>query len=353
MRVIIVATVLSAISLVINAASNADEHPTDRVRDLVAETAKMLNNEEVSPDEKAAAIERLRDALNQSRPGRERPEAPPNDRQPREREMDRQRQDRVIEGLDQARREFDEALRRLESIPRREFENPTPRDRRGESFDRGGEQPNRRDFGPPDQRDGRPMEPPRMPDRSAGDFPNRQAPRFEIGIAFVPSDRESGEGIVVGRVMERSPADEAGLRNGDILIAADNENLRDPQQLAGMVQKAGQEGRDIQLKVRRNDENLELSLRPRLSNEPNFPPGFGAISAWEMIPGQPPILGNPFPPRAMPFPVPPHAGEIESLRREMEAMQRKMQSQIDDLRNQMNQRGEKPRSTREPAAEDI
>jgi len=358
MRVIFIATVLSAFSLVLVAPNYADETQSDRVRDLIAEAGKLLNSDALSPEDRVDAINQLRELLNRSESRRERAESAPSDRQAREREMDRQRQEHVFERLEQTRRVFDEAIRRLESIPRQEFDGPTQGERRGEDIDRRGQQPDRRDAG---RRDGRPMEPPRMPERPLGNFPLMQPPRFAIGIAFQPKAREDDEGMVVERVMERSPAEEAGLRQDDRVIAANDRELRDPQQLSEMVQKAGQAGREIRLKVRRGDEMLDVALRPRLSPEQDFPPGLGSISAWEIRPGQPPMLLNQLPPGVIPFAMGRPEREIEQLRRQVETMQR----QIDVLRDQMNGRAEtpepgKPRERRQaeepkpdPAAEDI
>jgi hypothetical protein len=154
--------------------------------------------------------------------------------------------------------------------------------------------------------------------------------------------------------MERSPAEEAGLRKGDVVIGANGRAIADPNILAEMVQNIGKEGREIQLKIRREDQELELSLRPRLSPEQDMSQGFGSISVWEMIPGQPPTLGRPLPPGAMPFGMRPNsAGEIEELRRQIESMQREMQSQIDDLRNELKKRNGKGEAKSGPVAEDI
>jgi len=356
MRVIFVATVLSALSLVLHAPSYADEGQPDKVRDLVAETAEKLSNDELSPDEKAEAINRLRELLNREAPQRDRAAARPSDRPEREREIGREQQERGFELLEQARGEFDEAIRRLESIPRQQgFTGPPPGERRGEDRDRRGDQFGRREAGPGDERDARPMEPPRMPNRPFGNFLAMQPPRFAIGIALLPKESDSGEGIVIDRVMEKSPAEVAGLRKDDVVISADNRELGDPQQLAEMVQKAGAEGRDIQLIVRREGETFDLSLRPQVSPEQDFPPGVGSISIWDRMPGQPPVLQNQLPPGVMPLAMGQHEREMEKLRRRMETMQR----QIDVLRDQVNKRSEapeprkqaKPRESAEPKAD--
>jgi hypothetical protein len=355
MRVILVATVLSALSLVLPAPSHADENQFDKARDMVAETAEKLNNDDLSAEEKIDAINRLREWLNRQAPPRERGEARPSERPERERELDRQRQAELFERVEQARREFDEAIRRLESLPPRQGFAGPPGGRRGPDSDRRGFEPDRRDIGPRDQRDASPMEPPRMSDRPLGNFPFMQPPRFAIGIAFQPKESDAREGMVVDRVMERSPAEEAGLRKDDVVIAANDRELGDPQQLAEMVQRSGQEGREIRLKVRRDDETFDLSVRPRLSSEQDFPPGFGSISLWEMTPGQPPVLRNQMPPGAMPFAMGQHERQMEKLRRQMETMQR----QIDLLREQVNQQNESPKSREsseakpDPSAEDI
>lgn len=314
MRVFFIATALSALLLARPLPVQADEGLAGEVRDMVAEAAEKLGNDNLSPEEKRDAINRLRQFLNQDALQRDRPG--------RDTEIARDQPQRALERMEQAHREFDEAMRRLESIPRQRFDGPPQGERRGEDIDRRGQQPDRRDAGARD------------PERPLGNFPFMQPPRFAIGIAFAPKERDSGEGIVVERVRERSPAEEAGLRKDDLVIAANDQELRDPQQLAEMVQKAGQEGREIQLKVRRGDEMLDLSLRPRLSPEQDFPPGFGSISVWDRMP-----------PGAMPFAMGQPEREIEQLNRQMEQLRRQMevmQRAIDRTRDQVNRRGEAP-----------
>ncbi|MGE5587781.1 MAG: S41 family peptidase [Clostridia bacterium] len=63
-----------------------------------------------------------------------------------------------------------------------------------------------------------------------------------------------------GRV--HSPAAEAGVRPGDRVLAADGSPVLSAGDLSRLVQKCGQEGRELTLEVLRRGERLRFSMRP-------------------------------------------------------------------------------------------
>lgn len=87
------------------------------------------------------------------------------------------------------------------------------------------------------------------------------------------------------------PAREAGIRPGDLLVAADGEKLEDPDGLARLVQRAGAQGRDLNLSLRRGGRELEVTLKPVRDQDTNRyllglwvrdgAAGVGTLTFWE------------------------------------------------------------------------
>ena len=68
-------------------------------------------------------------------------------------------------------------------------------------------------------------------------------------------------GALVQTVLPDSPAQRAGLRRGDLVVAAAQHPVRDPQTLLQEVDQAAI-GEPLPLEVLRNGESLQLSVRP-------------------------------------------------------------------------------------------
>lgn len=71
-----------------------------------------------------------------------------------------------------------------------------------------------------------------------------------------------------------SPAEKAGIRKGDFLVALDGETISDFGDFQSMIDIIGSEGENARLTVRRGKEELEFSVRPepqpKLGDEYNF-----------------------------------------------------------------------------------
>ena len=67
-----------------------------------------------------------------------------------------------------------------------------------------------------------------------------------------------GDGVLVTRVIDDSPADRAGLRKGDILVSFNSRTLSSPDQLRELVTDAGP-GRTVALRIVRDGEKRTLS----------------------------------------------------------------------------------------------
>jgi len=69
------------------------------------------------------------------------------------------------------------------------------------------------------------------------------------------------DGALVQRVLPESPAERAGLRRGDLVVAAAEQQVADPAALLRLVE-ASQVGETLPLTVLRGEQELQLSIRP-------------------------------------------------------------------------------------------
>ena len=95
------------------------------------------------------------------------------------------------------------------------------------------------------------------------------AERTEIGVSIrdVEEDDPSNEGAVITAVGEGSPAEEAGLLSGDILVEFDGERVRSAQQLTRLVQETPA-GRTVNGTVMRDGARVELEVTPTEAESP-------------------------------------------------------------------------------------
>jgi S1-C subfamily serine protease len=69
------------------------------------------------------------------------------------------------------------------------------------------------------------------------------------------------DGALVQRVLPESPAEKAGLRRGDLVVAAAEQTVPDPGTLLRLVE-GSTVGESLPLTVLRGDQQLQLSIRP-------------------------------------------------------------------------------------------
>ena len=79
---------------------------------------------------------------------------------------------------------------------------------------------------------------------------------------------EPAEGGLVGQVLAGSPAERAGIRAGDLILAIDGQKITTWEQITGQVQKAG--GRALHLDIRRGEKKVALQVIPELLPERNM-----------------------------------------------------------------------------------
>lgn len=76
------------------------------------------------------------------------------------------------------------------------------------------------------------------------------------------ADRAPGRGWFAASVVADSPAAQAGVREGDLLVAVDGKPLTEIAQLFEAVNKAGAEGKSVRLDVCQAGERKSLELKP-------------------------------------------------------------------------------------------
>lgn len=92
--------------------------------------------------------------------------------------------------------------------------------------------------------------------------PADPALRAQLGLA-------ENVGLIVDEVVPNSPADKAGLKRFDVLVKAEDKELRSVQDLIDVINRA--EGKEIKLKYIRQAQEAELALTPEKRPQPSGP----------------------------------------------------------------------------------
>ncbi len=100
--------------------------------------------------------------------------------------------------------------------------------------------------------------------RSANDH------RFMIGVATGPVEAEQRKelglkkevGVMVISVLEATPAEKAGVKAKDVIIAINGDDVSAVEELVEAVQKAGKEKKAVKLQINRDGKKTEISVKP-------------------------------------------------------------------------------------------
>jgi S1-C subfamily serine protease len=76
------------------------------------------------------------------------------------------------------------------------------------------------------------------------------------------------DGILVMRVLPDTPAERAGIRRGDVIVAVDDRPINDGAKLQSIVEKAGL-NRPLKLGILRGDRRLNLTVQTAQIQSPN------------------------------------------------------------------------------------
>ena len=104
---------------------------------------------------------------------------------------------------------------------------------------------------------------------------NLGGPMFRIGLSIeAPEQGDGGEGegataegksvrgLIVERIMDESPASEAGIEPGDVIVMINGKEAKDFVSLQEAVQQAGKEDRPVKLKLERDGKELTVKINP-------------------------------------------------------------------------------------------
>jgi serine protease Do len=90
-------------------------------------------------------------------------------------------------------------------------------------------------------------------------------------------------GVLVAKVLENSPADKAGMREGDIIKKFDNQTINNVKELISTVSKS-EVGRKVKVELVRDKKELSLEVqvgeRPENLEEETGQPGRSETGAW-------------------------------------------------------------------------
>ena len=91
--------------------------------------------------------------------------------------------------------------------------------------------------------------------------------RAWLGVSTV--ENPAGEGVVIGGVVPDSPADEAGIQPGDVIVGMGGETVRDPGDVGSAV-NARDPGDRVELEIERGGERRTVEVT--LAQRPQEPP---------------------------------------------------------------------------------
>jgi membrane-associated protease RseP (regulator of RpoE activity) len=104
---------------------------------------------------------------------------------------------------------------------------------------------------------------------------NLGGPMFRIGLRIEAADQGDGgegagataegksvRGLIVERIMDESPASEAGIEPGDVILMINGKEANDFASLQEAVQQAGKEDRSVKLKLERDGKELTVKIKP-------------------------------------------------------------------------------------------
>ena len=73
-------------------------------------------------------------------------------------------------------------------------------------------------------------------------------------------------GVLVMRVMENTPAAEAGIRRGDVIVAVDNRTIKTAEELQSLVDSSGLDS-NLKFKIVRGDRDIVLNVKTTQLND--------------------------------------------------------------------------------------
>lgn len=121
--------------------------------------------------------------------------------------------------------------------------------------------------------------------------PSLQPPRWLVGLVVKPLvpalrshfDLPDGAGVLVESIMRDGPAAKAGIRPNDIIVAANGRKVSSLEDLKGVVEKAGSEGKQVHLEVIHRGKRNIVKMEPLDSGEQVEKAGEPSVAKRPMI----------------------------------------------------------------------
>lgn len=160
----------------------------------------------------------------------------------------------------------------------------------------------------------------------------QQARRAALGIRL----GMRGQDIIVEEVLPNSPAEEAGLKQGDAIVTFNDDEFDDLNQFMSAVSET-QVGDEVTLEVQRDGETQEISITPAAWNQVfTGRPAPGARGGQPGLPG----TARPFEARRPNFDG--AGGQGQGMQQELETLRQQvsdLQRQMEQMRRQMQAQG--------------
>ena len=97
-------------------------------------------------------------------------------------------------------------------------------------------------------------------------FRDTKGDGFRIGVQCIQieddDDSDSKPGIEVKAVVDDSPANKAGIKEGDILVTVDASKITKIGDLTNALQEAGKKEKDVTIELKRDDKNITVLVKP-------------------------------------------------------------------------------------------
>jgi len=97
-------------------------------------------------------------------------------------------------------------------------------------------------------------------------------------------DLEETKGIIIAKVLAGSPADEGGLKSGDVLTSFDGKSVNNTRELLKVV-GATEAGKKVKIGILRKDKRMTINLKvgERPEDIDEYSPAAGGDSSWRGI----------------------------------------------------------------------
>lgn len=107
--------------------------------------------------------------------------------------------------------------------------------------------------------------------------PNVGGETYRIGIALQPLNEDSEsdaaddakQGLKIESVMEGTPAEKAGLKEGDVIVTVNAKAISKVSDLMDAVQEAGKNDKEVTVELTRDDKTMKIEVKPTKMKSPD------------------------------------------------------------------------------------